>query len=186
MSDRAEADRQRFFEMHATFPRALDTFSLLEQMRQHMQDTGVDSFGETIAAAKQELDRMPEARARALGPRFWTKRLVSLANRALRAAGKGERWTRVRLAGDGEGPDPTWLLATQAGAKELEALGLGRRVRPVLRLVSLPFLLFAVGLGVVAYRHQTIGTVVLALAGYLLWFAATQVAARVSSGRSWR
>jgi hypothetical protein len=151
-----------------------------------MRDAGVESFAETVLAAKRELAAMPEARARALGPRFWTKRLVFMANRALRNVGMSERWAQVKLHGDGDSLDPMWLLMTPADGRAFEALGIGRRVRPKLRFLSLPFLGVAMALGVLAYRRQTTAAVVLALAGYLLWFAASQVAARVSSGRSWR
>jgi hypothetical protein len=169
---------------HPSFPAELETLSLLAQMQEHMAKAGVASFAAVIASAREELDGMPKARAEALGARFWTKRLVGMANRALRDAGKGERWTEVKLEGNHESLDPLWLLMTPTDGRDLEARGIGRRVRPRLRWVSLPFLLIAVGLGVVAYREQTTGAIALALAGYLVWFVATQVAARISGGRS--
>ncbi len=153
-------------------------------MQRHMEKAGVDSFAHTVALAKGELARMPEARALALGPGFWTTRLVSLANRTLRGAGKSERWTEVRLRdGDGFGSDRVWMLVSPAEGKTLEQLGIGRRVRPFLRFASVPFTLLAIALGVVAYRRQTAGTIVLAVAGYVAWFIANQVAARLSGTR---
>src|SRR5579862_5298080 len=167
---------------HPSFPAELETLSLLAQMQEHMEKAGVASFATVIASAREELDGMPKARALALGPRFWTKRLVGMANRALRDAGKSERWTEVKLEENRGSVDPTWLLMTPAEGKELETKGIGRRVRKELRWISLPFLLIAVGLGVVAYREQTTGAIVLAVAGYLAWFAATQVAGHLSGG----
>jgi hypothetical protein len=186
MQDSKDREREQFVEQHTPFPAALDTLSLLAEMQRRMERAGVESFTQTIDAARQELDKMPEARARALGPSFWTKRLVLTANRALREVGKSERWTQVKLQGDRETAFPMWLLVTQAEGKALETLGLGRRVRPGLRFASLPFLLGAIALGILAYRRQTTGSIVLAFAAYLAWFAASQVAARLSSGRSWR
>jgi hypothetical protein len=184
--DPKHEEHERFLEKHAQFPGALDTLSLLALMQQHMEEAGIDAFAQTIEAARQELEKMPEARARALGPGFWTKRLVSVANRALREVGKSERWTEVKLYGGRETCFPLWLLVTPSEGKELEVIGLGQRIRPELRFLSLPFLMAAIGLGVLAYLRQTTGTVVVAVVGYVVWFAATQVAARLSSGRSWR
>jgi hypothetical protein len=175
-----------FIALHPPFPAALDTPSLLADMQRRMEEAGVESFAETVAAASEELAKMPEARARALGPGFWTKRLVSLANRALRASGKQERWTEVRLYEPWESSGPAWMLFTPPEAKALEQLGIGRRVRPHLRFVSLPFTLVALGLGVLAFRTQTTGSIVLALVGYVTWFVASQVATHLSGRRSSR
>jgi len=180
------AAREEFVALHPPFPAALDTPSLLADMRQRMEKVGVESFARIVEAATEELASMPEARARALGPGFWTKRLVSLANRALRASGKQERWTEVRLYEPWESSGPAWMLFTPPEAKALEQLGIGRRVRPHLRFVSLPFTLVALGLGVLAFRTQTTGSIVLALVGYVTWFVASQVATHLSGRRSSR